>query len=325
MIQAGPGPLRTPDDGTCGICLEDIAPAEATVVHNACRNTWHKHCLDPWVESVRRRSGDGRGTCPVCHTPIITAVVSGDISPAEDEDNDFEDDEMVFEDYEGDFQDAGIYFGGDEEYFEDDEMGHERDPDRVTIIEEAQRISWAAGIFRTRSGLAGPIGLSSRNACGYGLIYTHTMDIARWTSNSRLAESVDTDDLQQWARYCSPGYPQDFLVPFDDRDLPNNSDIGDLVLSETSQGIFKIAGSLAEVKDRWNVPRLSLQGVTEAGNFFSLGRRDRHRSFDSASEGHRQRFLRLCLPRSHRYFLILALSQTPLLYAVPLPQPILDP
>ena len=149
-------------------------------------------------------------------------------------------------------------------------MSHEHDPDRVTVIEEAQRISWAAGIFRTRSGLAGRIGLSSQNAYCYGLIYTHTVDIARWTSNSRLAVSVDTDDLQQWARYCSRGYPQDFLVPFDDRYLPNNSDIGDLVLSETSRGIITIAGSLAEVKDRWNVRRLSLQGVTEAGNLFSL-------------------------------------------------------
>ena len=57
------------EEETCTICLSEFEAGEVLVKPTSCRHTFHRHCLEHWVESDLNKRG--KCSCPVCRQEIV--------------------------------------------------------------------------------------------------------------------------------------------------------------------------------------------------------------------------------------------------------------
>lgn len=86
----GAGPSSNTDRGThCPICYLEIEGGEVSITHtlNNCLNTFHRECLDSWVNTSSATSNTSN--CPLCRQPIaLTTELSDDDEESQDEGED---------------------------------------------------------------------------------------------------------------------------------------------------------------------------------------------------------------------------------------------
>lgn len=55
-------------EGTCGVCLADLADGDALRVLPACMHYFHAACVGEWLRA--------HGTCPLCRAPLVAPAAA---------------------------------------------------------------------------------------------------------------------------------------------------------------------------------------------------------------------------------------------------------
>ena len=56
------------EEESCTICLSEFEAGEVLVKPTSCCHTFHRHCLETWIESDLKKTGECR--CPNCRQKI---------------------------------------------------------------------------------------------------------------------------------------------------------------------------------------------------------------------------------------------------------------